>query len=98
MVNKSKHVLTKVLDWNTLIYVKINVHIAIFFESMCLYICVEDLEFSYSERGRMYSPEFMRYLINYQKPEYNENIHKTVKNFRFGFMNRLASVLLLSKR
>lgn len=46
----------------------------------------------------MYSREFMRYLINYQKPEYNENVHKTVKYFGFGFMNRLASVLLLNKK
>ena len=47
----------------------------------------------------MYSPEFMRYLINYQKPEYKENIHKEVKYFRFSLKDRvLASVLLLSKK
>lgn len=46
----------------------------------------------------MYSPAFMRYLINYQKPEYNENLHKSVKHFGFGFMNKLASVLMLSRR
>lgn len=47
----------------------------------------------------MYSREFMRYLINYQKPEYNENVNKQVKNFRFGFKDRvLASVLLLCKK
>lgn len=64
---------------------------------MCLYMCVKKVEFLGSERGIMYSPEFMRYLINYQKPEYNENLHKTVKTFGFGFFNRLASVLLLNK-
>ena len=52
----------------------------------------------YSERGSMYSPEFMRYLINYQKPEYNENIHKTFKYFKFEFINKLACVLLLAKK
>lgn len=47
----------------------------------------------------MYSPEFMRYLINYQKGEYNANIHKQVRNFRFSLKNIfLASVLLISKK
>jgi hypothetical protein len=47
----------------------------------------------------MYSREFMRFLINYQKPEYKENIHKEVKYFRFGLFDRiLASVLLLNKK
>ncbi|MFA7658827.1 MAG: hypothetical protein WCY19_05280 [Candidatus Gastranaerophilaceae bacterium] len=47
----------------------------------------------------MYSHEFMRFLINYQKPEYNENVNKQVKNFRFSLKNnRLASVLLLNKK
>lgn len=47
----------------------------------------------------MYSPEFMRFLINYQKPEYNETTNKTVKNFRFGMKNtKLAAVLLTTKK
>lgn len=47
----------------------------------------------------MYSPEFMRYLINYQKPEYNENVNKKVKYFKFGLFDRvLASVLLLCQK
>lgn len=47
----------------------------------------------------MYSPEFMRYLINYQKGEYNQNVHKHVRNFRFSIKNIiLASVLLISKK
>ena len=47
----------------------------------------------------MYSPEFMRFLINYQKPEYNNNIYKQVKNFRFNPKNsRLASILLLNRK
>lgn len=47
----------------------------------------------------MYSPEFMRYLINYQKPEYNQNVNKQVKYFKFSLLDRvLASVLLLSKK
>lgn len=46
----------------------------------------------------MFSPEFMKYLINYQKPEYNENIHKHVKKFRFSLKDRiLASVMLIIK-
>lgn len=66
---------------------------------MCLYIYVEDLEFVYSERGNMYSKEFMRFLINYQKPEYNENVNKQVKYFSFSLKDRvLASILLLSKK
>lgn len=47
----------------------------------------------------MYSPEFMRYLINYQMPEYNENIHKKTKNFKFkSGPRRWAEVLLLNKK
>lgn len=47
----------------------------------------------------MYSPEFMRYLINYQKPEYNENVNKQVKYFRFSLLDRvLASVHLLCRK
>lgn len=47
----------------------------------------------------MYSKEFMRFLINYQKPEYNENVNKQVKYFSFGLKDRvLASILLLSKK
>lgn len=47
----------------------------------------------------MYSPEFMRYLINYQKGEYNENVNKQIKHFRFSLKNLiLASVLLVNKK
>lgn len=47
----------------------------------------------------MYSQEFMRFLINYQKPEYNENSTKTVKTFRLGIKNtKLAAVLLTTKK
>ena len=47
----------------------------------------------------MYSPEFMRFLINYQKPEYKENVHLHVKHFKFKLKDRiLASVLLLNKK
>jgi len=47
----------------------------------------------------MYSPEFMKFLINYQKPEYNESVNKKVHYFRFSLKDRiLASVLLLSKK
>lgn len=47
----------------------------------------------------MYSPELMRFLINYQKPEYNENVDKKVNYFRFSLKDRiLASILLLNKR
>lgn len=56
-------------------------------------------KFGMTKGAFMYSPEFMRYLINYQKPEYNENVHKQVKHFGFGLKDRiLASVLLLSKK
>ncbi len=47
----------------------------------------------------MYSQEFMRYLINYQTPEYNENVNKQVKHFRFSLKNRVAAfVFLLNKK
>lgn len=47
----------------------------------------------------MYSPEFMRYLINYQKGELNENVDKEVRHFRFGLKDRIfASVLLVNKK
>lgn len=60
---------------------------------------VQGLRFFISERSVMYSPEFMRYLINYQKGEYNENVHKQTRNFRFSLKKLiLASVLLISKK
>lgn len=47
----------------------------------------------------MYSPDFMRYLINYQKGELNENVGKEVRYFRFSLKDRiLASVLLINKK
>lgn len=47
----------------------------------------------------MFSKEFMRFLINYQTPEYTNNVNKQVKNFRFNSKNnRLASVLLLNRK
>lgn len=47
----------------------------------------------------MYSPEFMRFLINYQKPDLKKVETKHVRHFHFGLMDRiLASVLLLNKR
>lgn len=47
----------------------------------------------------MYSPEFMRYLINYQKGELNETANKEVRHFRFSLKDRiLASVLLMNKK
>lgn len=47
----------------------------------------------------MFSPEFMKYLINYQTPEYNENVHKKVKNFKFSLKDRVLSyVLLINKK
>lgn len=47
----------------------------------------------------MFSPEFMRYLINYQMGGYNENVNKQVKHFRFNLLNLiLATVLLVDKK
>lgn len=47
----------------------------------------------------MYSDEFMKFLINYQKPEYDKNVEKQTRYFRFKTRhNRLASVLLLNKK
>jgi len=47
----------------------------------------------------MYSPEFMKFLIDYQKPEYNGALYKKTKYFNFKKNNnRLASILLLLKK
>lgn len=47
----------------------------------------------------MFSPEFMRFLINYQKPEYDSNIYKQVKQFKFkSGGNRLAAEFLSVKK
>lgn len=47
----------------------------------------------------MYSPEFMRFLINYQKPECNEIETKVVKNFKFELKDtKLAAVHLTAKK
>jgi len=47
----------------------------------------------------MYSPEFMRFLINYQKPEYDNSVNKQTKFFNFKTKHRtLAAVLLLNKK
>lgn len=47
----------------------------------------------------MYSPEFMKYLINYQSSEENKKPEKQVKYFSLGGKhNKLASVLLLNKK
>lgn len=47
----------------------------------------------------MFSKEFMRFLINYQTPEYDESVHKQEKRFKFNSKNnKLASVLLLNKK
>lgn len=54
------------------------------------------MEYMYFKRGVMYSPEFMRFLINYQKPEYDDSVNRRVKHFRLSLKDRvLASVLLL---
>lgn len=55
--------------------------------------------FWFSKRSVMYSPELMKFLINYQKPEYNESLDRKVSHFRFSLKDRiLASILLLNKR
>lgn len=47
----------------------------------------------------MYSPEFMKYLINYQKGELNQSVDKEVRHFKFSLKDRiLASVLLTNKK
>lgn len=47
----------------------------------------------------MYSPEFMKFLINYQKPEYNSTLDRQIKYFKSKTRNnRLASILLVIKK
>lgn len=63
-----------------------------------LYVCVKVWNIPF-ERSFMYSLEFMRYLINYQKGEYNEHVDKQIRNFRFNLEKLvLASVLLVNKK
>lgn len=47
----------------------------------------------------MFSQEFMKFLINYQKPEFDCRVETQVKYFSLGTRtNKLASILLLIKR
>jgi len=47
----------------------------------------------------MYSPELMKFLINYQKPEYDDSVNRQVKHFKFSLKDRiLASVLVTCKK
>lgn len=46
----------------------------------------------------MYSPEFMKFLINYQKPEYNHTVNKQITYFNNRRGNKLATILLLIKK
>ncbi len=48
----------------------------------------------------MYSYEFMKYLLNYQKPAYDSDIYKTSKSFNTNPLKflKLAEVLLLNKK
>lgn len=47
----------------------------------------------------MYSREFMRFLIKYQTPEYDESVNHKVEYFKFNLKNnRLASVVLVNKK
>jgi hypothetical protein len=60
---------------------------------------VEDLGFMLKKECVMYSKEFMKFLINYQTPEYNKDIHKHTKTFKFEPKHgKLATVLLLNKK
>jgi hypothetical protein len=53
----------------------------------------------YQKGGCMYSQEFMKFLINYQKPEFNDSVNKQVKYFNLNTRgNKLASILLLIKK
>jgi len=47
----------------------------------------------------MYSQEFMKFLINYQKPEFDGSLERQTKYFNFKNKNNtLASILLLIKK
>jgi hypothetical protein len=46
----------------------------------------------------MYSREFIRFLIDYQKPEYKENIYKEVRYFRFPLFQRILAAVFLPNR
>jgi len=45
----------------------------------------------------MYSPEFMRFLINYQKPEKTEISTKKEIKFKNGKKGKLAEVFVINK-
>lgn len=67
---------------------------------MCLYTCVIKLgTFCFRKGvGCMYSPEFMRFLINYQKPDYNDKVNKSVKTFDLNPRNGKWAAILLPVR
>ncbi|MBP7212210.1 hypothetical protein KBA27_05185 [bacterium] len=47
----------------------------------------------------MYSEAFMRYLINYQKPEYDSSVDRDVRTIKFKKSGgKLAEVLLTVKK
>lgn len=47
----------------------------------------------------MFSQDFMRFLINYQTPEYKKDVNKEVRYLGFGTKRaKLASVLLTVRK
>lgn len=47
----------------------------------------------------MYSQEFIRFLFNYQKPEFKKDIYKETKHFGMrSKLSDLATVVLLNKK
>lgn len=88
------------LKFIRLTYVNFDIKRAIFFKkNILLYMCIW-LGFLYFPKGVvMYSREFMRFLIKYQTPDYDESIDRKVEYFKFGVKNnKLASVLLTNKK
>ncbi len=63
-----------------------------------IYVC-KTWDFIFPKGVVMYSQEFMRFLIKYQTPDYDESVDHKVINFRFGLKtSRLAAVLLVNKK
>ncbi len=63
-------------------------------QNVFIYVAVD---FFLSKRSVMFSPEFMKFLINYQKPEYKPVEYKQVKYFKFKF-SRFALAFLLNRK
>ena len=64
-----------------------------------MFIYISKINVELQRGGKMYSQDFMKFLINYQKPEFDSSVNRQTKYFKFKNKNNtLASILLLIKK